>query len=462
MNLRSPSKSPPLHDRTKDLQPVFEGRAANELTSSKSVEYDESCESNAYTPPVAPITPLRLHGISTLLDPNATYMITGGLGGLGRAIAVWLAEQGACSLLFLSPSAGSKSKHFQLFTELESMGCTSTAVQGTVQSEADVRCTIQAAKAPIKGVLHLSMQLRDAPIYHMTYNDWRNVLAPKVDGTWNLHRNLGDSLEFFIMTSSLSTVLYQPGQSNYNAANTFMESFCQYRHNLGLPASVLNVCPIEGIGFVAENSEARKKLKSQGHCFLNDRALLEFLELAILNSNPRKPDMSNDSCEQSWENNSHIVMGLRSEIPLDDPSNRTTWRRDRRMGLYHNAANPGPLQTACGSNMLKDLLLRIEDQPDLLNDTLTKRFLAEEIGKKVFGFIMRSEEEMDTTLTLNQVGLDSLMAIEVRRWWNQAFGFEISVLEIISSGTIAELGNLAAEGLTRKIAKGSTRQQTKA
>jgi nucleoside-diphosphate-sugar epimerase len=199
-----------------------------------------------------PIVPRVRHDDSIHFDQNATYVITGGFGGLGRAIAVWMAERGARNLLFLSPSAGSKPNDQNLFAELKSMGCTAIALQGIAQSEADVCRAIKEAKMPIKGVLHLAMQLRDALVLDMTYDDWMTVISPKVGGTWNLHRKLGDSLDFFIMTSSLSTVFYQLGQSNYNAANTFTEPFCQYQHNLGLPASVLNVCPIEDVGYVAE------------------------------------------------------------------------------------------------------------------------------------------------------------------------------------------------------------------
>ena len=401
----------------------------------------------------APITPRVSHGTSVRFDREATYLMTGGLGGLGRAIAVWLAERGARNLLFLSPSAGSKPKDQYLFAELESMGCTTVALRGIVQSETDVCRAIKAAKRPIKGVLHLAMQLRDALVLDMTYDDWRTAISPKVDGTWNLHKKLGDSLDFFIMTSSLSTVLYQPGQSNYNAANTFMESFCQYRHSLGLPASVLNVCPIEGIGYVAENSDARRKLKSQGHWFLDERALLEFLELAILNSFPPKFDKGGNDRDRPWVNNSHIVMGLRSEIPLDDPSNRATWRRDRRMGLYHNVTGPKASETPSGWNELKEFLTRLPNQPDLLIEPSTKEYLASEIGKKIFFFIMRPEEDMDVSLSLVQVGLDSLMAIELRRWWKQLFGVEISVMEIMNSGTIAELGEIAARGLGKRLAE---------
>lgn len=387
---------------------------------------------------------------SLYLDPGATYMITGGLGGLGRAIAIWLVERGVQNLLFLSPSAGTKPNDQHLFAELESMGCTAIAVRGIAQSECDVLRAVKEAKTPIKGVLHLAMQLRDAFVLDMTYDDWKTVISPKVDGTWNLHKVLGDSLDFFVMTSSLSTVFYQPGQSNYNSANTFLESFCQYRHNMGLPASVLNICPIEGIGYVAENSDARRKLKSQGHWFLDERALLEFLEFAILNSKPRNIE-NRRTRHNPWLNNSHIVMGLRSEIPLDDPANRATWRRDRRMGIYHNIMTQKTVHAPTGGHELKEFLARVVNQPDLLTEKLSKEYLAAEIGKKIFNFNMRSEEDMDVSLSLKYVGLDSLMAIELRRWWKQIFGFEISVLEIMNTGTIAELGEIAADGLRKRF-----------
>ena len=93
--------------------------------------------------------------------PSATYLVTGGLGGLGKAISVRLVEKGARNLLFLSPSAGSKPAHHQLFTELEGMSCNLIAIQGAVQSETDVRNAIAAARSPIKGLLPtLCLRLR--------------------------------------------------------------------------------------------------------------------------------------------------------------------------------------------------------------------------------------------------------------------------------------------------------------
>lgn len=127
-------------------------------------------------------TPLQDDG-SILLDPSATYLVTGGLGGLGKAISVWLVEKGARNLLSLSPSAGSKPAHHQLFTELEGMSCNLIAIQGAVQSETDVRNAIAAARSPIKCLFHLAMQLRDASISDMTYDDWKAVTS---QGCWYL------------------------------------------------------------------------------------------------------------------------------------------------------------------------------------------------------------------------------------------------------------------------------------
>ncbi|KAJ8063293.1 hypothetical protein OCU04_008523 [Sclerotinia nivalis] len=433
------------------------------LSYSRSTENGSSYTSKLHSMPI-PVTsecnstadvPSAITRATIQFDPEATYMMTGGLGGLGRAIAVWLAERGVHNLLFLSPNSGSKPSDQRLFTELESMGCMTVVKRGLAQSESDICGAIEAAKTPIKGVIHLAMQLRDASVLDMTYDNWSNVISPKVDGAWNLHNKLGNNLDFFVMTSSLSTVYYQPGQSNYNAANTFMESFCQYRHNLGLPASVLNVCPIEDVGFVAENSDTRRKLKSQGHWFLTSRTFLEFLELAIANSSPRTSDESDNQRGKPWTNTSHIVMGLLSELPLDDPANRATWRRDRRMGLYHNTKGQKLMPTSSIWSELKEFIARVDNYPDLLSEKSSIEFLAREIGKCIFNFIMRPEEEIDISLSLAQVGLDSLMAIELRRWWKQMFRFEISVLEIMNSGTIAELGNIAGEVLKKRLTEGS-------
>lgn len=192
------------------------------------------------------------------------------------------------------------------------------------------------------------------------------------------------------MTSSLVTLIDQPGQGNYTAANTFLESFTQYRRKLGLPASVLGVCPVDDIGFVAENPAIRKKLKSQSLYFLPERELLDYMELAVLNSLPASTtEPATDDTTAPWKSTGHIIMGLRSEMHLEDPNCQASWRRDRRMGMYHNVPKEAAGESsALSSNALKVFLSRAADDPDILGDKESTEYLANEIGTRVFRFIM--------------------------------------------------------------------------
>jgi aryl carrier-like protein len=296
--------------------------------------------------------------------------------------------------------------------------------------------------------------IQDAPIIEMTHEDWKTVIDPKVNGALNLHHaSLHMSLDFFLLASSLVTIVEQPGQGNYNAANTFLEAFCQYRRKQDLPASVLNICPISDVGFVAENPQARKNLRAQGLYFLNEQSFLDFIELAVIDSTRSIKIESKDS-QASWWSSGQFIMGLRSEQPLDDPNNRTNWRRDRRMAIYHNLRSSGEPKESNKNSALLAFLERITDDPDSLLEHTSQQHLGKEIGHKIFAFMLRPDEEVILDHTLTQIGLDSLMAIELRRWWKQMFKLEISVLEIMAAGTLEQLGKMAAEGMRKRLVEG--------
>jgi aryl carrier-like protein len=312
--------------------------------------------------------------------------------------------------------------------------------------------------------------MQDTPFLDMKWSEWNGTLGPKVRGTWNLHEALADQpLDFFWMASTLVTLVNDPGQSNYSAACGFLEAFCQYRHSLGLPATVLNICPIDGVGFVAESPQVRWNMKAQGLYILGEHEFLDFVKFNLLQPGlPGQDSEANGAAglTRPWENHNQVVMGLRSgsELHLDDPNNRTAWRRDRRTGRYHNLRLEGAEKAAIsGTDPLALFLDRVTgagvDQEALvamLNEADNTAFLAREVGKKIYELILKPVDDadaIDTQLTLAQIGLDSLMAIELRRWMRRVVGVAVSVLEIMGSGSLLQLGGVVANKLAEKGAK---------
>lgn len=270
----------------------------------------------------------------------------------------------------------------------------------------------------------------------MTHGEWSEGISPKVDGAWNLHNALKEvSLDFFVVTSSIVSTINVPGQANYNAANTFLEAFCQYRNGLGLAASAIAVSPIDDIGVVVGNDKARRNLRSNGLQFLTEREVLDYIHLGIIH-----------------HGSTPIIMGLHSDTHLEDAANHVAWKRDRRMGLYHNTTKEDKASDDTSEdNGLRDFIASTTISPNELDTPESAAFLAFEIGKRVYSFMLKPIEEIDISLSLVDVGLDSLMAVEMRRLWSQMFGVTISVLEIMSLGALENFGKLAAQGLKKRL-----------
>lgn len=401
------------------------------------------------------------------LDPGATYLLTGGLGGVGKAVASWMAERGAVNLVFLSRSAGRGREDAAFFAELAMMGCTAIPVRGQVQVLADVERAIAAAPSPIKGVLHLAMVLRvsralfysssantndflqDGPVLDLSFEDWTQAVAPKVDGAWNLHHALSKlelpPLDFFLVTSSIVTATHHPGQANYVAANAAIEALVQFRRRQGLPASALGLAAVEDIGFVSKNDGVRRRLKSQGLYFITERLVLDFFEHSLLHQHNSPGTSAPAGKLSSWANHGHTIAGLHSETPLTDPDCLVHWRRNREMGFYHN------IQATSSGAMARNT--SDGNASKVLDSNAAVEFLAKEIGLHILQLMMREADDglVDVSLSLAAVGMDSLIAIELRRWWKQSFAVNVTVLEIMAASNLRGLGLLASQALKRKL-----------
>jgi aryl carrier-like protein len=390
------------------------------------------------------------------LDNSASYLLIGGLGGLGRAISAWMVEHNARQLVYLSRSAGTGSGDESFINELNSMGCDVKLVRGDVTNPEDVTRAVAAATGPLKGIIQMSMVLRDGNLENMTLDEWNAVTRPKVQGTWNLHNatvSTGVDLDFFILFGSLSGVFGQVGQSNYASANTFLDAFAQYRTGLGLAASVIDIGAVEDVGFISQTHGLINRLETVGFKGIGEQVLLDAMAVAIMTprSGKSKARSGSSDTRSPFADSNSLVLGLGlTGIPLTSPNNRAIWRRDRRMAAYHDASSGSSTEATASSNeALKTYLTAAKADPSILKTAEASNLFAIEIGKKLFDLLLRPQEDLNTSSPLVDLGLDSLVALELRAWWKQVFFFDISVLEMLGMGSLDALGQHAAENLLR-------------
>lgn len=190
---------------------------------------------------------------------DASYLVTGGTGGLGRSLVRWLAGQGARYIITASRSGIKGKEVSELKEQLRGMGVSLAIKECDVGDRAQVESLIadcQASLPLIKGVIHGAMALRDALFENIGYDDWNSNVKPRVAGAWNLHHCLAEnSLDSFVILASSVGLFGQPGQGAYAASNTFLDSFSAHRNNMELPTSVIDIGVVGGVGYVAERPD---------------------------------------------------------------------------------------------------------------------------------------------------------------------------------------------------------------
>lgn len=174
------------------------------------------------------------------MNPDGTYLIVGGTGGLGKAVLRLLADLGAKRVVTLSRSGADSQAMQEMIAEMSMKGVEVIAHQGSVMDkEAIEQVKSSCSQYPIRGVIQGAMVLRDSRVENMTYQDWRIAMEPKVYGTWNLHEAFGSSLDFFVLLSSSGGIVGSFSQGNYCAGNTFQDAFARYRAGLQLSGKSL-------------------------------------------------------------------------------------------------------------------------------------------------------------------------------------------------------------------------------
>ncbi|EJP67836.1 polyketide synthase, putative [Beauveria bassiana ARSEF 2860] len=438
------AKSPPKVFAAKDAAEAFAHMLDHPFDSKAVVEIRNELEV-ARRPAARPEISVVQRERYLKLDSHGSYLLVGGFGGLGRQVAIWLAENGAGNIMFLSRSAGTELSHQQLIAELVSMGAGVQALQGSVTCMQDVRQAIQQAALPVKGIIQMSMVLRDTAWGAMTFDDWVAASEPKVRGTWNLHNaslEAGASLDLFVMFSSIAAVVGMPGQTNYAAGNTFLDAFAQYRNDLGLAASTINVGVVEDMGVVARDPSLLTGFKSMDFVTVRASDVISALSLAIKKPSPKASRTYDGS--RAFVDPAAFAIGLGSTTPLSSPDSRALWKRDVRMAMYRNRRDAdgggGGGQGGSRNDGLRAFLSSARSDKAVLEAPEAATLLAQEIGTKVLSMLGKPVDSLRTDLSLSDIGMDSLVGIEMRKWWKGTFGFEISLLEMLGMGTLELLG----------------------
>ncbi|MGW7404153.1 SDR family NAD(P)-dependent oxidoreductase [Streptomyces sp. NPDC054833] len=179
----------------------------------------------------------------SVVRPDGAYIITGGLGGLGLATARWLAQQGAGRIVL----NGRRAPSVDTARAVNDLNTDTKVVLGDISRDGTAEQLVEAATAggvPLRGILHCAMVLDDAALTTTRDDQLDRVWAPKVTGAWNLHRATAhQSLDWFVLYSSMSSLLGNAGQGTYAAANAWLDAFATWRTRNGLPTLAVDWGP---------------------------------------------------------------------------------------------------------------------------------------------------------------------------------------------------------------------------
>ncbi|KAI0157191.1 hypothetical protein GGR52DRAFT_582973 [Hypoxylon sp. FL1284] len=361
-----------------------------------------------------------------------SYLIVGGLGGIGRAVCKWMVSKGAKYLILPSRSGPSSAAASATIQELRSQGAViETPVCDASSFSALSSCLEACAKImpPIRGCINSAMALQDCMFEAMNHAQWDLALRTKVQTSWNLHQLLREPLDFFILLSSVSGLFGGISQSNYAAGCTFQDALARYRSLQGEKAISLDLGWMKTIGIIAERDDyERNRRRARDMIPIEED---EFLALLDLCCDPlgryQQPDT--DKCQ--------IIIGATTPAFFHSRGERPIARVQRRMfsgltGIQEERPRP---ETAVKEDHAA--LFKQASGPQARAEVVTRAL----VGKLAKALSM-SVDDIDTERALSDYGVDSLMAVELRNWFNNDFQAEVTVFSIMDSIPIAGLGEL--------------------
>ncbi|KAI0840502.1 hypothetical protein F5Y06DRAFT_294490 [Hypoxylon sp. FL0890] len=385
-------------------------------------------------------------------DANATYLIAGGLGGLGRAIVKWMADKGARYFILPSRSGLSSSSKaaYEAVSELQERGVIVVAPKCDVSSASSLSAVVEecAPTMPeIKGCINASMVLQDAVFENMSYTQWTSSLRSKVDTSWTLHSLFPvGSLDFFILLSSLAGVYGVMSQSNYAAGCTFQDALARQRASKGDNAVSLDIGWMKSIGVVSESEEYKRVMKNT----LKVTPVESEILFGAINAccDPSRPlsrhQSDNDNFSGAPEFRHQIFVGATTAADFRGYGNEVPSILQRP--LYERIKN----SVISSQEQLQNTFEEREKSSHVLfkqasNAKERVDIVVRAVAEKLARALSVPVDSVEPGKLLIDYGVDSLMSVELRNWFIRDFHANIAVFDIMSGITISALGAMVTE-----------------
>jgi acyl transferase domain-containing protein/surfactin synthase thioesterase subunit/acyl carrier protein len=340
---------------------------------------------------------------------DATYVVTGGLGGLGVLLARHLVDRGASRLVLAGRHGAATVEAREAVEELRSRGVDVVVASADVSVRAEVEVLLDTARLPgkpLRGLIHAAMVLEDSVVAQLGADRLARVFAPKIEGALHLDAlTAADPLDFFVLFSSFAAVVGNPGQAAYAAANACLDALAARRKARGRPAMSINWGSIAGVGYVAGRSEVDANLRHRGIAPMPAARAMEILDRLLQAEPPQVAVIDVD-----WSR--WCAVHATGTAPRWSDVREEDGRRDSpTAGASHDGAVP-TLEAIC-AQVARSLRMPVAEMP------------------------------LDVPLI--DLGFDSLMAVELRTWLRDVRGVEIPTMKIMRGPTVAELAAMVEE-----------------
>ncbi|KAF7595519.1 hypothetical protein BBP40_005855 [Aspergillus hancockii] len=365
---------------------------------------------------------------------DATYVLAGGSGGLGRFIGRWMVKQGAKHVVFLSRSGERKPEMRETVEMLRKQGAKVAAYPCDVSSEADMRAALDRCEKefpPVRGVIQGAMVLKDAIFQNMSHEQYMAAVGPKVQGSWNLHTYLPKDMDFFVLLSSVAGIAGSRGQGNYSAGNAFQDALAHHRRLHGMHGVCIDVGMVLGVGFLAESTEDRvhENTKMWNFTGIREKELLDIIQAAMMGESI-----------QGQKIPPQLITGLSTGgMMAHSAQDYPWWFNEAKFSHIVQVDTHQVVQTENeDSAQLKSLLAEVTNM-DAASDIVCEALMA-----KLAKSMMVAVDDIENSRPVSSYGVDSLLAVELRGWVFTELQADISVFDLLSNVPISTLSRQIA------------------